>query len=226
MNVLGFLRRLYLILLSLIFIVVLAIFLLSPATIANWAGSISEISVIVRGLLAALLVVALLVLMYVQVRRDPRSNVTGLVMRGSGAVTEVSVESARERILNAVSDVPDVVSAEAEVKPVEGRADVELQVVVMGHDVKLPVKQKEINRALKQVIDKQLGLRLAGQPRIHIRLHGEEAATTAVISPPSPPAKVEAVTSPPASTPQVKQVGGLLGGWRQGRKEHSRRRRR
>ncbi len=159
MNVLGFLRRLYLILLSLIFIVVLAIFLLSPATIANWAGSISEISVIVRGLLAALLVVALLVLMYVQVRRDPRSNVTGLVMRGSGAVTEVSVESARERILNAVSDVPDVVSAEAEVKPVEGRADVELQVVVMGYDVKLPVKQKEINRALKQVIDKQLGLR-------------------------------------------------------------------
>jgi hypothetical protein len=109
------------------------------------------------------------------------------MMQASGAITEVSVESARDRILKAVSDVPDVVTADAEVKPVRGRADVELQVTVMGHDVQLPAKQKEINRALNQVIHKQLGLRMAGQPRVHIGFHGEEAAKRPAVSVNAPP---------------------------------------
>ncbi|HSS97168.1 MAG TPA: hypothetical protein VLK33_09065, partial [Terriglobales bacterium] len=170
----NFLRRVYLLLLGLLLVIMVTLLLLSPQAVGTWVGSISELSLVVRIIITVVVDLFLLALMYFQVRPDPGSKVTGLIMRGSGAVTEVSVESARERILKAVSDVPDVISAEATVKPVRGRAEIEMQVVVMGDEVRLPNKQKDINRALRQVIDKQLGLQIAGQPRIHIRIHGEE----------------------------------------------------
>src|SRR5262249_7529851 len=146
--------------------------------------------------------------------------------RGSGAVTEVSIESARERILKAVSDVPDVVAAEASVKPVRGRADIELQVTVFGHDVKLPDKQRDINRALKQVIDKQLGLEMAGQPRIHIRIHGEEKQKPPLVAP-APSVEKEKPITPPVQRespppvkvepePEQKPLSTRFGAWNRG----------
>jgi hypothetical protein len=224
----NFLRRIYLLLLGLLLVIAVTLLLLSPQAVGSWVGSISELSPVVRLAITIVIDLFLLVLMYLQVRPDPGAKVNGLVMRGSGAITEVSVESARDRILKAVSDVPDVVSAEATVKPVRGSADIEMQVVVMGNDVKLPNKQKEINRALRQVIDKQLGLRMAGQPRIHIRIHGEEATKPPVIIPapvapvierevPVPTPAVSVVTPPAkiAPEPESKPSTGLMGGWSQ-----------
>jgi hypothetical protein len=189
---LNFLRRVYLLLLGLLLVIIVTLLLLSPQAVGTWVGSISELSPVVRIIITVVVDLLLLALMYLQVRPDPGSKVTGLLMRGSGAVTEVSVESARERILKAVSDVPDVISAEATVKPVRGKAEIEMQVVVMGDEVRLPNKQKDINRALRQVIDKQLGLQIAGQPRIHIRIHGEEP-----LKPFVPPPVVPVVTTSP-----------------------------
>jgi hypothetical protein len=84
---------------------------------------------------------------------------------------------------------------------------VDLQVVVQGgHDIKLPAKQSEINRALKQVIHKQLGLQMAGQPKVHIRLdtEGKPAPVLASISayrePARPPQMI--VTKPVQPTPK------------------------
>ncbi len=189
----------------------------------GWVGSISELSPVLRLAITIVIDLFLLLLMYLQVRPDPGSKVNGLVMRGSGAITEVSVESARDRILKAVSDVADVVSVEASVKPVRGRAEIEMQVAVLGHDVKLPAKQKEIDRALRQVIDKQLGLQMAGQPRIQLRIHGEPELKPPVIAAPPPvvvPEK-ETVLPPPVqplpaakieTVPDVKPSTGLFGG--------------
>jgi hypothetical protein len=216
----NFLRRVYLLLLGLLLIIAVTLLLLSPEAVGTWVGSISELSLVVRIAVTVVIDLILFALMYIQVRGDPRTKVNGLVMRGSGAVTEVSIESARERILKTVSDVPDVVSADATVKPVRGRADIELQVSVFGHDVKLPEKQKEINRALRQVIDKQLGLQMAGQPRIHLRIHGEETQKPPVVVSPPPAPVIEKpmpVQPPPPtvieSEPEPKRSGGLLGGW-------------
>jgi hypothetical protein len=191
--------------------------LLSPQAVGTWVGSISELSTVVRIIITVVVDLFLLALMYLQVRPDPGSKVTGLLMRGSGAVTEVSVESARERILKAVSDVPDVISAEATVKPVRGRAEIEMQVVVMGDEVRLPNKQKDINRALRQVIDKQLGLQIAGQPRIHIRIFGEEPAKPVVPVPsPSIPIveKAPPIVVPPKvePEPEPRPLASLFGG--------------
>jgi len=222
----NFLRRIYLLLLGLLLVIAVTLLLLSPQAVGAWVGSISELSSVFRLGLTIVIDLFLLILMYLQVRPDPGAKVNGLVMRGSGAITEVSVESARDRILKAVRDVSDVVSAEAAVKPVRGRADIEMQVTVMGHDVKLPNKQKEINRALRQVIDKQLGLRMAGQPRIHIRIHGEETSKPPVITSPPVPSLVEkeaplapVAPMPPTKTepePEPAPSTGLVSRWGRG----------
>jgi hypothetical protein len=124
--------------------------------------------------MAIIVSVALFALTYFQVRPDRSAKASGLMMRASGAIAEVSVESARERILKVVSGVSGVVHVDAQVKPIRGRADVELQVTITGADTSLPIKQKEINRALSQVIDKQLGLRMAGHPRVKIQFERDE----------------------------------------------------
>jgi hypothetical protein len=209
----SLIRRFYMAVISVAVIVGLTFFWVAPQSVSSWAGTVSEIPSLVRIAIAAVLDVLLLVLLYIQVKPDPRRQVTGLMMQASGAITEVSVDSARARILKAVNEVPDIVSADADVKPIHGKADVELHVTVMSQQVQLPAKQKEINRALNQVIHKQLGLRLAGQPRVHIQFYGEEEIVrpakpivaleptkpvTAVI--PEKPAAVESELAKPAET--------------------------
>lgn len=235
----NFLKRLYLLLVTIILAVVVFIALLAPVQMGSWlTNSLSETSSILRIVLAATLGGGLLAITYLQVR-PVRQEHSGLVMKVSGAITDVSIESARDRILKAVEAVPDVISAEATIKPVRGRADIELHVIVMGHGVKLPDKQKEINRALKQVIHKQLGLQMAGRPRVHIELHTEAGHSAAPQLP--KPAEEKAPIKPaellkpletktpakpaelpkPAETvepePEAKNGGGLFGGWRRNR---------
>lgn len=164
-----FLRGLYLIVTGLALAGLLAALLVFPELVIQTAGSVSEISLILRLLIAVVVVVGLLGLVYLQVKPTRRSENDGLQVRVSGASTEVSLESAKERILKAVREVRDVRSAEAKLTSVRGRADVELMVSTFP-EINVPEKQKEINRALKQVINKQLGLQMAGRPRIHIQL--------------------------------------------------------
>lgn len=215
----NFLRRFYLSLITVLLIAFLGLFLLAPQTIGMWAGAISEQAIIVRILALVGGGLILLLLTWIQIRPDPKVRMTGLMMRASGAITEVSVESARERILKAVSDVPDVVSAEAQVQPIRGRADIEMDVTVFGHDIKLPNKQKEINRALNQVINKQLGLRMASQPRIHIKIYGDEPQKPAPVvdkplSPPPPISNIVVEKPAPLPEPEAKPSSTFLGGWR------------
>jgi hypothetical protein len=227
----NFLKRLYLILVTVFLAVIVVMALLAPFQVGDWlTNTLAQTSVILRIVLGVILGGGLLALTYLQVRPVAQER-NGLVMRVSGAITDVSIESARDRILKTIEAVPDVISAEATIKPVRGRADMELRVVVMGHGIRLPDKQKEINRALKQVINKQLGLQMAGRPRIHIELHGvtdrDAAPVTATppadIKPPVKPAEpakpVEAKTPAKTVEPEeeAKNGGGLFGGWRRGR---------
>lgn len=235
----NFLKRLYLLLMTIILAVVVFIALLAPAQMGSWlTTSLSETSSILRIVLAAIIGGGLLAITYLQVR-PVRQEHSGLVMKVSGAITDVSIESARDRILKAVEAVPDVISAEATIKPVRGKADMELHVIVMGHGIKLPDKQKEINRALKQVINKQLGLQMAGRPRVHIELHTEAGQSAApqlpkpaeekasvkpaeVLRPaeaktPAKPAELPKPVEAVEPEPEAKNGGGLFGGWRRNR---------
>jgi len=93
-----------------------------------------------------------------------------------------------------------------------------MDVVVDGDDLSVPDKHKEIDRALRQVVIKQLGLQLASRPRVHIRLVGPgealpvtepvpvlpAVAPAPILPPPEPIAPVASVVAPSiASTPAI-----------------------
>ncbi|MBC7809994.1 MAG: hypothetical protein H7175_02545 [Burkholderiales bacterium] len=176
-------RRVLTALLEIVLVVVVTALLLVPDVVAQIVQSLDNVAFIIRLLIAALLDALLLGLLYFQLRPERRLNENGLMVKASGAVTDVSIESARERILKAVSNVPDVASADARVRATNGKAHIELDVVVTNPNVSVPAKQQEISRALKQVINKQLGLQMAEQPIIHIELRDAKSIVPEVSAP-------------------------------------------
>jgi hypothetical protein len=185
---LTLINRLLVIIFALVLIGIVTAVAITPDTLRVWLANLEETNLLLRLAVVVVVNIVILVLLYFILRGPKKEKVNGLAVRAPGAYTDVSIESARKLILSAVENVPDVVSASATVKAVNGKADVDMDVQVSGMSVNVPQKQKEINRALKQVINKQLGLEMRGRPRVHIYLHGEK--------PPAPPTSVTVVSEP------------------------------
>lgn len=183
----SFITRILVIVFALILIGIITAVAITPDTLRVTLANLEEVNLLLRLAVVVVLNIVILIMLYFTLR-GPKKVVNGLAVRAPGAYTDVSVESARKLILSAVESVPDVVSASATVKAVNGKADVDMDVQVSGLDVNVPKKQKEINRALKQVINKQLGLEMRARPRVHIYLHGEK--------PPAAPTSVTVVSEP------------------------------
>ncbi len=205
------LDRILAVVVGLILIGFFTVVAIAPDTIRTAMAAIEDVNLIVRVAVVVVLNILVLVTLYMNLR-TPRKTITGLAVRAPGAQTDVSVESARKLILNAVESVPAVASANATVKAVNGKADVDLDVQVTGNNVHIPQKQKEISRALRQVIHKQLGLQMRGQPRVHIYLKDETPQERPAVAVPAVTAveKVETPVVPPpparAALPTVEKT--------------------
>ncbi len=208
----SILRRITLILFGLLFITIITVALLVPQALISIVARIDPIPTPLRLVLVIAIDVIILALIYSLIRRRRVVNKGGLeVKSGRGNVlADVSTESARERVLKVIREVPAVVSAEAKLDAIDGKADIDMDVVVNGDHISVPDKHKEIDRALRQVVIKQLGLQLAGRPRVHIRLQGQDEVAPVVtpvlpvIEPPAPlppPAPVTPVAAPVSPVP-------------------------
>lgn len=185
----SIIRNLIVILVGISLAILITMILLDPSAIAALALNLSEASVLIRLPLAILLVLLIIAVIVVFVRSGrPAGSASGLIVKAQGAIADISIDSARDRMLRAVRAVPDVIAADADLKAVRGKADVDLNVVVSRESSSLPEKQREIDRALRQVVQKELGLQLAGKPRVHIRMDTEPAAAQAPVAPEPPPA--------------------------------------
>lgn len=189
-----FLKNAAVVIAGVLVLAVITVLLLAPDTVSRAFASISEINIALRAAVMVALNALVLLLMYLRVRRRG-VPVEGLVVQAQGALANVEVESVRAIVLDAVNDVPGVLSSEAVIKAVHGQADIQMDVNIASAAVNIPQKQKEINRVLRQVINKQLGLRMHGRPRVNIRLEGP-APTAQAKEPTSAPALV--VSPPPA----------------------------
>jgi len=203
-------RRIVIALAGISLALLITVLLLDPRSIDELALNILLTSVLLRLPAAILfdLIVLAVVVVLVRSERVPRPASAGLVVKAQGVIADVSVESARERILRAVRAVPDVLAAEASVKALRGRADVDLDVSVSHDSTSLPDKQREIDRALRQVINKELGLQMAGQPRVHIRMGEDEKLVTSESSVSVPAVTTvnlpEEIKPTPVAEPEVK----------------------
>lgn len=203
------LERIFFALIGLLLITLITVLLVVPEAVSDGLLNLANVALVVR--IAVVLVLDLLVLafLYLNLRsKSPTSS--GLIVKAPGALADISVDSARSFILSAVQKVPDVVSTEAKLEAVRGKAKIEMDVRVRGRDVNIPRKQQEINQALKQVINKQLGLDILDRPQVHIHLEDDKPKVApAVAVPPAapkvetPPVIVPARKEPPLVTPSI-----------------------
>lgn len=213
----SILRRITLILFGLLFITIITVAVLVPQALLSIAARVDPIPTPLRLVLVILVDVIILALIYSLIRRRRVVNKGGLIVKsGSGNVlADVSTESARERVLKAIREVPAVVSAEARLDAIDGKADIDMDVVVDGDHINVPEKHKEIDHALRQVVIKQLGLQLANRPRVHIRLQGQDEVAPVVAPalpvveplPPLPPPAPVAPVVPPATPVAEESIG-------------------
>lgn len=170
-------ERSALLVVGLLAITLITVVLVAPEVVNDFFITLAQVNFIVRLVVVLVIDVAILAFLYSRLR-PARTVGDALIVKASGAIADVSIDSAQTLILNAVKSVSDVVSASAVVQAVGGKADIELHVQVTGQHINVPQKQQEINRALKQVVNKQLGLQIANQPRVHIRFADEQTPVT------------------------------------------------
>jgi hypothetical protein len=204
-------RRVIAFLIGFLLLALLTVLLLVPESVSTF---LEDLSVVIRIALVILLYAIALFLVYQEFRLGERRQLQGLLVKAPGAVAALSVESARERVLAAIEKLPGVVGATGEVTARRGRAVIALHVIVDTQDINLPEKQKEINRTLKQVIEKQLGLRMAGSPTVQISLGDEDGAYQPLETPAEPPAEeAEADKEPQPEAPGMgAKLTALVGG--------------
>lgn len=191
-NILRTIRRIALLLPVFVVVALLTVLLLVPEAISDFVQSFAPLA----RLVVVIVMYALVVLgIYLGIRRSER-QISGLVVKARGALTVVSTESARDRVLAAVRELDDVTSADAQVTDRRGRALIALDVKVGGDSVSLPEKQKEITRILEKVIEKQLGVEMADRPTVQIGFTGDAAASLASAAAEEAKVEAAAVDSP------------------------------
>jgi hypothetical protein len=151
-------------------------------------------------------------------RRARRAQ--GLVLRKGEGVAFMDAESVRQQVFKAVSHVDSVQRTEVSVSNDLGRAVVQVNVLV-DNQINGVKKKQEIRREIKKVVEDQLGVGLASEPVINIRLApiGQEVpyATSpeAPYSPPPAPSRTAAPAPIPAPSPEAaREPGDGVRSWR------------
>jgi len=157
--------------------VVITILLVSPQIVVDFATRLATAEPVLRAVQVVIAVLVDAILIAIIYRTLFPGRIEGLTVRARGARTAVSLDSVQRQINTAVAQVSDVLAVQSDVVADQGNVRLALRVRTRP-DIIVPEKQKEINRVLRQVVEKQLGLRLAGPAVIHIALSADEYETT------------------------------------------------
>jgi uncharacterized alkaline shock family protein YloU len=158
--------RIVLTLAGALFVALATFVLLAPNSVREF---IEGIPLILR-LLALFTIYAIAgVIIYQEFVLGGRPSVKGLIVRGNdGALTSIEPDVVRERVTSALEDVQDVEPIVVRVKANRGKAEISVGVIVRQADAKIPEKEREIIRTLRQVVEKQLGVQIDGRPKVTI----------------------------------------------------------
>lgn len=157
-----------------LFVALATIVLLDPDSVRDFIDSIS--------LLWRLLVLAIIYgvagwIVYQEFVLGGRGNSKGLRVKG-GDNTELDVASVQKKVRETVQNVSGVSDVSATVKSVRGKAEISLSVTMQHESVNIPDKQQEISKALHQLTEKQLGIRVADKPHIELTFGGSGRRST------------------------------------------------
>jgi hypothetical protein len=234
----NYLRELFRLLpgvLGAIFIGVMATLFLVFPRVVNWLadrlGNMGDPLDVGQALIhwaVALLINVVLLYYFVfrplqRLRQSRRAQ--GLIVGRGQGIAYVDTESSRQQVYSAVAALPAVQRVEVTVGNNQGRADVQLNVLV-DREINAAKKKQEIRREIKKVVEDQLGVGLSGEPVINIRLTSlgtdiPYAVTTEApyTPPPARPAPPAPVLMPTPSPEAVRQPASSVEADRNWRRE-------
>lgn len=173
----NLIRRFFALLAVVILMIGVTALFAAPQVVVQVAQGLGDTPAGTRTLLIVAAIVIDLLLLAVAVRIIRPQNKEELTVRTRGATTKVSLDSVQRQINTRIAQVSDVLHVHTDVEVTNGSASVELHVRTRP-DIMIPEKQREIGRVLRQLVEKQMGLRLASDPLIHIALATDEFDTT------------------------------------------------
>jgi len=191
-------NRIVIVLLLLVVMALCSIVLLAPvpalnaisqqsAEMSDFLSSLQWYVRIPLGILFALtLVIICLLLILVEVRRPKRKFIR--VRKAAGGEVLVSVASIADRLRYDVNALTDVLSTKSKVSAKRKGVVVSLEVeTATGIDV--PEKAEQIIQVVQQVIEEDMGLKLARPPKVNLRAVSYPRTKQAPVEPKKQPAK-------------------------------------
>jgi hypothetical protein len=131
---------------------------LNPSVSVGWLVLRVALALVVDGLLIFLL--------YLQLRRPVERAVS--VPKIKGGEAQIAIDSVVDRLRYHVDGLPGVLDVTPKILPHRRRVEVTLD-IEMAADVNVPISIEEISAVARQVIEEEMGLKLKGKPRLHLR---------------------------------------------------------
>lgn len=191
-----FLRKLTLVLAEILLLVAVSVVLLAPELLSDISAFLIENTDETMRIIAAIVIDLLLIgAIFSQIRGANRYKGEGLLVQAGDSDASIATESVRQGVMKAVGQIPDIHSVECKAIAKNGEAILQLEVVTSKDDINIPKKQREIDRAINQVVVKQMGVKMARPASVNIQL------SNGVVAPPK-----SATPAPLAAQPTAKPV--------------------
>ncbi len=149
-------------------------------------------------ILCAVFIDVLLVSLLVLQVRGPAKH-TLRVQRVGGGEVVVTAESLVERLQYQIDQLADVIGVRARVTPRGGGVDVQVSLQT-GADVNVPEKAEQVLEITRQVVEDQMGLKLARKPRVTVHAMPTPSVPSRAVTPARPfrPTPPDQPNTPPA----------------------------
>lgn len=184
---------------EILLIIAVTAFLMLPEYVIGIIEILGGLNYWLRVVIALIINLLIVLAVFSQLRGAERYRGRELLVQMGDSNTTVTVESLRQRVQRAVQDLTDIEIVEAEVKGRRGHALISMEVTTSKDEVNIPEKQREIDRVIKQVAVKQMGIKLAEPAIINIRLACDAKDIAAEAGENAPSQKQQPVS--PATTP-------------------------
>lgn len=184
--------RIRIVFISAFFILFITGFLVFPKAVSDLALALEEQESGIRLLLVILAVLAdaaLVFIIYQELRTPLRKyNEDSLPVRARGSHAEISMESVKQNLNSQLMALDDIFSVQTDVESVRGRVAVDMNINARD-TVNIKRKTSLIQREIKKIVERQLGLKLDSTPTLHFEL-----SSTAKVHLAEPPPKPTAET--------------------------------
>jgi len=219
MNFLNTVNRVFIVILCLVLMVVLTALFLIPHEVlislgewmAQWGRYFLSRSPWTRlgiGVVLALIVdLGLAFVIFLEVKRPRKRDIR--VQQATGGMVTISIDSVVEQLKYALDPMEGVIEVDPHIKAKGDKVQAVVDVTVTkGRNI--PTMAQQLVREVKNALTQDLGLEVAGDPEVRIRVHpkAEGAPATSVRSHDVLPAEARATTESgppplPSATPEA-----------------------